>query len=608
MRNYQGSLLLAAGVLFLSSLVAGCGGANSSGSGGSGGNGSSNPAEQSNPVPTLASVSPASVTAGSSALTITLTGTNFISSSTALWNGAALPTTYKSATSLTAQISAGDLQTAGSATITVSNPAPGGGNSTGVLFTIAPAANPTPTLTSLSPNSAAAGSPALTLTVTGTDFVSSSTVLWEGNALPTTYKSATSLTAQVSADYLKNAGDPAVEVSSPAPGGGTSNGLTFTIHATTTPGATVVSLLADDLAWDPVNQVIYLALPSVDGTTNGNSIQVLNPVDGTLGALSFAGSEPNLISVSANSKYLYVGLNGASNVQRMTLPNLVKDITIPMGSDSFNGPFYAMDVQAAPNTDGTVAVVRESPQVSPSEEGGVVIYDDGKARPNVLCGWIQSGCYGGANLYDSIQWNADGSEMFAGNYEDTGFDFYTIPVTSAGFGKVTDYSGLVPGFFGHIHFDKTTGYVYDEDGKIINPANGTVVGTFGASGVMAPDGTIKRAFFVGQTQGAAQGTFAIESFDIDHFTPIATLTLTNVVGTPTHIIRWGSSGLAITTSNQEPGVGQTGGAVYLVNGSFVDGSSSAVVARPTENVQRTWPHPQVLTRQSVPANEVRRVH
>ena len=607
MRNYQGSLLLAAGVLFLSSLVAGCGGTNSSGSGGSGGNGSSNPAEQSNPVPTLASVGPASVTAGSSALTITLTGTNFISSSTALWNGAALPTTYKSATSLTAQISAGDLQTAGSATLTVSNPAPGGGNSTGVLFTIAPAANPTPTLTSLSPNSAAAGSPALTLTVTGTDFVSSSTVLWEGNALPTTYKSATSLTAQVSADYLKNAGDPTVEVSSPAPGGGTSNGLTFTIHATTTPGATVVSLLADDLAWDPVNQVIYLALPSVDGTTNGNSIQVLNPVDGTLGALSFAGSEPNLISVSANSKYLYVGLNGASNVQRMTLPNLVKDITIPMGSDTFNGPFYAMDVQAAPNADGAVAVVRGTPQVSPSEEGGVVIYDDGKARPNVLCGWIQSGCYGGANLYDSIQWNADGSEMFAGNYEDTGFDFYTIPVTSAGFGKVTDYAGLVPGFFGHIHFDKTTGYVYDEDGEIINPANGTVVGTFGASGVMVPDGTIKRAFFVGQTQGAAQGTFAIESFDIDHFTPIATLTLTNVVGTPTHIIRWGSSGLAITTSNQGPGVAQTGGAVYLVNGSFVDGSSSAVVARPTENVQRTWPHPQVLTRQSIPANEVRRV-
>ena len=179
--------------------------------------------------------------------------------------------------------------------------------------------------------------------------------------MPTTYKSATTLTAQVSADYLKNAGDPTVEVSSPAPGGGTSNGLTFTIHATTTPGATVISLLANDLAWDAVNQVIYLALPSVDGTNNGNSIQVLNPVDGTLGALSFAGSEPNLISVSANSKYLYVGLNGASNVQRMTLPNLVKDITIPMGSDTFNGPFFAMDVQAAPNADGTVEWCEKEP-------------------------------------------------------------------------------------------------------------------------------------------------------------------------------------------------------------------------------------------------------
>jgi hypothetical protein len=397
-------------------------------------------------------------------------------------------------------------------------------------------------------------------------------------------------------------------VSSPSSGGGTSNGLTFVVNSTSTPGAMVVNVLANDLVWDAVNQKIYLSLPSVVGD-NGNSIQVLDPANGTLGALAFAGSEPNLLSVSAKSQYLYVSLNGASSVQRMTLPNLGTDIKIALGGDSFFGPYYALDLQAAPNADGSAAVVRGTPDVSPEEEGGVVIYDNGTARANPLCGFIQTGCTGsGGDLFSSIQWNSDGSEMFAANNEDTGFDFYSIPVTSSGFGKITDYGGVAQGFGTSIHFDKTTGYVYDDNGGIINPANGSVVGTFQASGLMVPDGTLKRAFFIGQTpfSGSPSGTFTLESFDIDHFTPIASLTLDNIVGTPTHLIRWGSNGLAITTSTGSFGVPTPSGGVYIVSGSFVDGSGSDAVAKPTENVQRTWTHRQAVTRLPVRADEVHR--
>jgi hypothetical protein len=247
--------------------------------------------------------------------------------------------------------------------------------------------------------------------------------------------------------------------------------------------------------------------------------------------------------------------------------------------------------------------------VSPEEEGGVVIYDNGTARPNVLCGWIQSGCTNaGIGLYNSIQWNSDASEMFAANNEDTGFDFYTVPVTSSGFGKVTDYGDLVQGFGENIHYDKTTGYVFDDNGVVINPANGTIVGTFAASGLMVPDGTLKRAFFIGQTalSSPPSGTFTLESFDIDHFTPIASVTLDNIVGIPTHLIRWGSNGLAVTTSNEGPGTPASAGGVYIVSGAFVDGSGSDAVAKPTENVRRTWTHRQVVTRLPIPADEVHR--
>jgi hypothetical protein len=374
--------------------------------------------------------------------------------------------------------------------------------------------NPSPSLTSLTPATAIAGNGGVTVTINGTGFLSGSDVTWVNGALSmpllNTFVSATELSIQVPASLLGALGTATITVTNPSPGGGTSNKLSFAI--TLPPGVSVVNINANYLAWDPVNQVIYLSLPSTDGA-NGNSVQVLDPQTGTLGAASFAGSEPDLLSVSANSEYLYVSQAGASTVERLTLPDLMTDSTIQLGSASFFGPFIAMDLQAAPNADGTVAVGRGTPGTSPEQEGGVVIYDNGAARPNTLCGFIQSGCMGTSGLYDSIQWNSDATEMFAANYEDTGFDFYTAPINSSGFGTVTDYSDLVPGFFEFIHYDATTNRVYDDDGVIIDPASGTVVGTFAASGLMVPDGKLGVAFFLGQSQQQI-GTqnFTLESF------------------------------------------------------------------------------------------------
>ena len=84
-------------------------------------------------VPTLTSLSPDSTTAGGSTFTITATGTNFISGAAVNWNGAALTTTYVSATSLTASVPASDIASAGSASVTVTT---SGGTSSAVSFVI----------------------------------------------------------------------------------------------------------------------------------------------------------------------------------------------------------------------------------------------------------------------------------------------------------------------------------------------------------------------------------------------------------------------------------------------------------------------------------------
>jgi hypothetical protein len=178
------------------------------------------------PAPTTVSLSPAAATAGGSGFTLTVTGTNFVGGSVVRWNGANRPTTYVSATQLTAAIPAADVATAGTAQVTVFNPAPGGGTSNAQAFAIT---NAVPTTTGLNPAMVSAGSAQLTLTVTGTNFVTNSTVRWNGANRPTTYVSPTQLTAAIPASDLTVAGTAQVTVFNGAPGGGTSNAQAFAI-------------------------------------------------------------------------------------------------------------------------------------------------------------------------------------------------------------------------------------------------------------------------------------------------------------------------------------------------------------------------------------------
>ncbi len=195
-----------------------------------------------NPVPETTNLSPASATAGGSGFTLTVNGASFVSVSMVRWNGADRATTCLSATQLTASIPASDIASAGTASVTVFSPVPGGGTSNAQTFTINAADNPVPATTSLSPASATAGGLAFTLTVDGSSFTSSSVVRWNGADRATTYLSATQLTASISASDIASAGTASVTVFNPAPGGGTSNAQTFTISAADNPVPATTSL------------------------------------------------------------------------------------------------------------------------------------------------------------------------------------------------------------------------------------------------------------------------------------------------------------------------------------------------------------------------------
>jgi hypothetical protein len=73
-------------------------------------------------TPAISQLSPDATTAGGTAFTLTVMGTNFSNKTVVNWNSTSLTTTYMSATELTASVPASDIAASGTAQVTVATP------------------------------------------------------------------------------------------------------------------------------------------------------------------------------------------------------------------------------------------------------------------------------------------------------------------------------------------------------------------------------------------------------------------------------------------------------------------------------------------------------
>jgi hypothetical protein len=153
--------------------------------------------------PTVTAIDPVEELHGNPAFTLTVTGTRFAADSAILYNAAAVPTTFVSETSLTAQITPPGLGGAVSGSVNVAD-------ATTSDFTIT--YKPKPVVTDIIPDGAAQGSAAFTLRVIGTGFVSTSQILYNGAGVATTFVSATELTCSVTPPAVGGATSATVNV------------------------------------------------------------------------------------------------------------------------------------------------------------------------------------------------------------------------------------------------------------------------------------------------------------------------------------------------------------------------------------------------------------
>jgi hypothetical protein len=309
-------------------------------------------------------------------------------------------------------------------------------------------------------------------------------------------------------------------------------------------------------------------------------------------------SEPFLLSMSAGNQFLYVGFAGATNVTQLQLPGLSGPVTWPLYNPNSPfgygpGPYFAGDLKAAavnPHTTAATLFIQPTQlDYTVTEIGGVAIYDDATQRPNLAAGWGTTG----GNAYTTLTWGASDSILYSG--AGNGLDI--LGVTPSGVAFQTALSPFSDET-AEIHFDSKTGFIYSDDGQVMNPSNNTFVGNLNASGLVVPDSTLNRIFVLGQTVAQSQSnSFTIESFDQTTLATVASITVDNVLGSPTALVRWGSSGLALITYNETPagyggpGYGGPGGMLYILqDATFVSNATPADRAAPAEieRVQQRW--------------------
>ena len=260
--------------------------------------------------------------------------------------------------------------------------------------------NLVPKISAILPTSVASGSSDTTITVTGTGFNQDSTVMLNGNSLPTTYASATQLSATVPAASIASLGWAAISVSNPAPGGGTSSILPLSVYS-------VLKLGANHIVYDPYSRRIMASIGPGTSTVPANSLVAIAPDTAAVGSAIPFGNTPTTMALSSDGQILYTLLPSIGSVARFNMLTGKPDFTV--GNFQASGYNVGLrDIAVQPGSENTIALDQ-------GEYAGITLYDFDPTAKTATPRGASTGVYAGTCLAF-----ADPNSLFA-------IDLYTSP-------------------------------------------------------------------------------------------------------------------------------------------------------------------------------------
>jgi sugar lactone lactonase YvrE len=291
------------------------------------------------------------------------------------------------------------------------------------------------------------------------------------------------------------------------------------------------NLPANDVVYNRFDGMLYASLPGSDGPI-GNSIVPINPNTGAMGTPVVIGSEPDMLAISDDGQYLYVGLDGQSAIRRFNLLTHTPEITFPAGITC-----GLSDMKVMPGAPHTLAVVSNTVCANPGND--IAIFDDGVARPN------QTGFYVGSIAF------ANQSLLYAVT-ADSPPSLLTLQVNSSGVSLQNSVNGVSLG--GFLTFDN--GLLYDTRGDVVDPTTANRVGFFAdpdgfGAGECIPDSATNSAFLLAGTP--IGGVLNLDVFDQSTFAERGSEQIGGLAGlnhSSRYLVRWGTDGLAFTAGGQ----------------------------------------------------------
>lgn len=456
----------------------------------------------------------------------TVLGTHFDSDTVVYWNGEPLPTTYKSDIILEVTFNHGETDVAGTAEVNAIN---GGFFSTTVEVSIA---NTELHLSSVTPLQIPQSAGDTAVTLTGTGFRPTSQVFLSGVPIPTHFISSTSLTATIYAASLIQAGDYQVAVHEPQCASQQecvqiSERFSIAVGAST---RRTLSGEVSDVVWDATHSVLLAAFVVAE-IGFPTSVSAIDPASGATQATVPVPSNA-VLALSTDDSLMYA----------LGLQLLSYEVPTLTFSANFTAASFVSQIAPAPAQPATFAFLSNLERVG--------VADGANVR-------AQQG-FNDANA--AIFWGADASVLYLADEDAGKLHIFAVDANGVAESMVTTPEALAN--TRRFAFDAATQRIYASNGLTYDARGGDAHAFAGVDNIddcsFAVDAAVGKIFYACGEPGifGFGGGSTIRSFDLQTMQLIARLI---VPDGGSRIVRWGTDGLAIATTN----------GLYLYNGPFV---------------------------------------
>lgn len=272
-------------------------------------------------------------------------------------------------------------------------------------------------------------------------------------------------------------------------------------------------LLANNLIYDSNRNLLWASTPQYDPQL-GQSVVSINPLTGVISEPLAIGARPmeESMALSANGRYLYVGLENSNAVHRIDLESSNASVRIPLDQG------VALDLEPLAG-DGTSFLAA-------TYYSGVVAFNGAVQRPNHTDPYIIT----------RIEKTSDPGIFIGASYNTVS----RLAVTASGVAVTQSVNGLIPGSQ-EIRGDGNL--LLGGSGHLVNSSNLTLRANFGISGSPCLDLPNHRAYLVNGD--------GLHAFDTETLLPAGNFVIpgTSMVGSAQTCVRWGLDGFAILSTS-----------------------------------------------------------